>query len=74
MGKYLIKIPLNKVLNPIWKNHEWNDMEKGISKPLPLSPIPVISGNAISSIITEATGQGSSKTTNNLWKRTENEK
>lgn len=74
MGKYLIKIPLNKVLNPIWKNYEWNDMEKGISKPLPLSPIHGISGNAISSIITEATGQSSSKTTNNLWKRTENEK
>jgi filamentous hemagglutinin len=55
MGKYLIKIPLNKVLNPIWKNYEWNDIEMGISKPLPLSPIPVISGNAISSIITEAT-------------------
>lgn len=56
------------------ENYEWVNLEIGISKPLPLSPIPVISGNAISSIITEATGQGSSKTTNNLWKRTENEK
>ncbi|EPH3060639.1 hemagglutinin repeat-containing protein [Klebsiella aerogenes] len=73
IGK-VAKISLDKWVNPAWKNYEWVNLEMGISKPLPLSPIPVISGNAISSIITEATGQGSSKTTNNLWKRTENEK
>jgi len=59
-------ISLDKWVNPAWKNYEWVDMDMGISKPLPLSPIPVISGNAISSIITEATGQGGSKATNSL--------
>lgn len=49
-----------------WKNYEWVNMGMGVSKPLPLSPIPGTSGNAISSIITETTGQGGSKTTNNL--------
>lgn len=49
-------------------------MDMGISKPLPLSPIPGISGNAISSIITEATGQGGSKATNSLQLANENEK
>ncbi len=73
IGK-VAKISLDKWVNPAWKNYEWVNLEMGISKPLPLSPIPGISGNAISSIITEATGQGGSKTTNNLWKRTENEK
>ncbi|XFT40675.1 adhesin [Klebsiella pneumoniae] len=73
IGK-VAKISLDKWVNPAWKNYEWVNLEMGISKPLPLSPVPGISGNAISSIITEATGQGSSKTTNNLWKRTENEK
>jgi filamentous hemagglutinin len=49
-------------------------MDMRISKPLPLSPIPGISGNAISLIITEATGQGGSKATNSLQLRNENEK
>ncbi|MBA6177167.1 filamentous hemagglutinin, partial [Klebsiella variicola] len=64
IGK-VAKNSLDKWINPAWKNYEWVNLEIGVSKSLPLSPIPVISGNAISSIITEATGQGSSKTTNN---------
>ncbi|MGA9618602.1 MAG: adhesin [Serratia proteamaculans] len=68
------KISLDKWVNPAWKNYEWVDMGMGISKPLPLSPIPGISGNGISSIITEATGQGGSKATNSLQSGTENEK
>ncbi|MCT4706363.1 VENN motif pre-toxin domain-containing protein [Enterobacteriaceae bacterium H16N7] len=67
-------ISLDKWANPAWKNYEWVDMGMGISKPLPLSPIPGISGNAISSIITEATGQGGSKAVNNVQRGTKNEK
>ena len=67
-------ISLDKWVNPAWKNYEWVDMDMRISKPLPLSPIPGISGNAISSIITEATGQGGSKATNSLQLGNENEK
>jgi filamentous hemagglutinin len=67
-------ISLDKWVNPTWKNYEWVNMGMGISKPLPLSPIPGISGNAISSIVTEATGQGGSKATNNLQRRAESGK
>ena len=65
---------LDKWVNPKWKTYEWVDMGMGLSKPFPLSPIPGISGSAVSSIITEATGQSGSKTTNNLQWGTENER
>ncbi|HHR1123804.1 TPA: VENN motif pre-toxin domain-containing protein, partial [Klebsiella pneumoniae] len=61
MGKYLIKTPLNKVLNPIWKNYEWIDMGMGISKPMQLSPLPGISGNSGAALATEMGSQGGSK-------------
>ncbi|MFJ5855588.1 hemagglutinin repeat-containing protein [Enterobacter cancerogenus] len=67
-------ISLDKWVNPAWKNYEWTDMGMGISKPLPLSPIPGITGNSISTLITESIGQGGSKTMNNLQWSTENEK
>lgn len=40
MGKYLIEMPLNKVLNPTWKNYEWVDVGMGISKPLQFDARP----------------------------------
>ncbi len=61
MGKYLIKTPLNKVLNPTWKNYEWVDMGMGISKPMQLSPLPGISGNSGAALATEMGSQGGSK-------------
>ena len=65
---------LDKWINPAWKNYEWVNMGMGISKPLPLSPIPGISGSAVSSFVTEGTGQGGSKTINNLQRKAINEK
>lgn len=61
MGKYLIKSPLNKVLNPTWKNYEWVDMGMGISKPIQLNPIPGISGNSGAALATETGSQGGAK-------------
>lgn len=46
---------LDKVLNPNWKNWEWVDVGMGISKPMPLNPLPGITGNAIGSGATEFT-------------------
>ncbi|MDU4092037.1 MAG: adhesin [Pantoea sp.] len=44
---------LDKVLNPNWKNWEWVDVGMGISKPLPLDPVPGTLGNALGSVATE---------------------
>ncbi len=52
VGK-LIQGPMNSVINPNWKNYEWVDIGLGISKPLPLNPLPSISGNIGSSIGSE---------------------
>lgn len=49
-------------------------MGMGISKSLPLSAIPGITGNSISTLFTESIAQGGSKTMNNLQWSTENEK
>jgi hypothetical protein len=49
VGK-VIQGPLEKVINPGWKNWEWLDVGMGISKPLPLNPAPGIAGNIGSSI------------------------
>ncbi|GAB2945714.1 hypothetical protein [Hafnia psychrotolerans] len=46
---------LDKVLNPKWKNWEWVDLGMGISKPMPLDPLPGITGNVIGSGATEFT-------------------
>ena len=43
------------VINPNWKNWEWVDIGIGISKPLPLDPLPGIAGNVIGSGATEFT-------------------
>ncbi|SPZ32725.1 Possible hemagglutinin (DUF638) [Raoultella planticola] len=55
VGK-VIQGPLEKVINPNWKNWEWTDVGMGISKPLPLNPTPGIAGNIGSSIGSEGSG------------------
>lgn len=54
VGK-LVELPLDKVLNPMkpWKDWIWVDVGMGISKPLPLDPLPGMVGNAGSSLTTE---------------------
>ncbi|CNH23222.1 adhesin [Yersinia aldovae] len=49
----LVEIPIGKALNPNWKNWEWTDVGMGVSKPLPLSPLPSMAGNAGASGVTE---------------------
>ncbi|KXL84597.1 adhesin [Escherichia coli] len=55
VGK-IIQRPLENVINPGWKNWEWIDIGKGVSKPLPLNPAPEISGNIGSSVGSEGAG------------------
>ncbi|HAK1939167.1 TPA: filamentous hemagglutinin, partial [Salmonella enterica] len=55
VGK-IIQGPLEKVINPNWKNWEWTDIGMGISKPLPLNSVPGIAGNIGSSIGSEGSG------------------
>ncbi|WP_242462111.1 VENN motif pre-toxin domain-containing protein, partial [Erwinia rhapontici] len=69
MGKYLIETPLNKVLNPNWKNWEWTDMGMGISGPLLPSNVPGISGNAGAAAATEGGSQGGPKIVDYLKKK-----
>ena len=44
---------LDKVLNPKWKSYEWIDIGMGISKPMPVSPVPGMAGNIADSVTTE---------------------
>ncbi|MEY8772367.1 hypothetical protein AB6T85_18335 [Erwinia sp. ACCC 02193] len=53
VGK-VIQGPLEKLINPNWKNWKWVEIGMGASKPLPLSPVPGIAGNVGSSIGSEA--------------------
>lgn len=57
----VLKGPLDKVINPNWKNWKWVDVGMWVSKPMPLDPLPAIIGNIISSGSTEGLGQGGSK-------------
>ena len=56
-GGKIIQGPLEKVINPNWKNWEWIEVGMGISKPLPLSPSPAITGNIGASAISETGGK-----------------
>ncbi|HBV9248026.1 TPA: filamentous hemagglutinin N-terminal domain-containing protein, partial [Klebsiella aerogenes] len=51
----LVELPFDKVLNPMkpWKDWIWTDVGMGISKPLPINPVPGIAGNAAGSAVTE---------------------
>ncbi|WP_265910032.1 hypothetical protein, partial [Erwinia billingiae] len=53
VGK-VIQGPLEKVINPNWKSWEWVEVGMGVSKALPLSPVPGIAGNIGSSVGSEA--------------------
>ncbi|WP_313656383.1 VENN motif pre-toxin domain-containing protein, partial [Pantoea sp.] len=54
VGK-VVQGQFDKMLNPNWKNWEWVDMGIGISKPMPLDPLPGITGNIVGSGATEFT-------------------
>lgn len=69
MGKYLIEMPLNKVLNPTWKNYEWVDMGMGISKPLQFDARPSTWGAISGSAASEATSQGGPKVEDAITKK-----
>lgn len=69
MGKYLIEAPLNKVLNPNWKNYEWVDMGMGISQPLPFDVRPGTWGTIAGSATTEGVSQGGSKAADQIKKK-----
>ena len=51
----LVELPFDKVLNPMkpWKDWIWTDVGMGISKPLPINPVPGMAGNASGSAATE---------------------
>ncbi len=51
----LVELPLDKILNPMkpWKDWIWVDVGMGISKPLPVNPVPGIAGNITGSVTTE---------------------
>ncbi len=54
IGK-MVDLPLVKVLDPMmpWKDWIWVDFRMGISKPLPVNPVPGMAGNTIGSVGTE---------------------
>lgn len=63
LGK-VIQGPMDKLINPNWKNWEWVDVGMGISKPLPLHPAPGVAGNIFGSGATEVTNDKISKEIN----------
>lgn len=54
---------LEKIFNPMkpWKDWLWTDVGMGISKPLPVDPLPGVAGNITSSVTTEATNDQAGK-------------
>ncbi|XBS69610.1 hypothetical protein ABK905_25320 [Acerihabitans sp. KWT182] len=57
----IIQKPLEKIINPIWKNYEWVDVGIGVSKPLPLNPSPGIAGNITDSLTSETINSKTTK-------------
>lgn len=57
----LLQGPLDKLVNPNWKNWEWVDVGMGISKPLPLDPLPGVAGNIFGSGTTELSNDQAGK-------------
>ena len=59
----LVELPFDKVLNPMkpWKDWIWTDVGMGISKPLPINPVPGMAGNASGSAATEILNDQASK-------------
>lgn len=62
---------LDKFLNPMkpWKDWIWLDVGMGISKPLPVNPVPGIAGNASGSAATEILNDQLGKTVNSNGKK-----
>ncbi|WP_233431339.1 hypothetical protein, partial [Klebsiella variicola] len=60
----LIELPMDKIYNPMkpWKDWIWTDVGMGISKPLPINPVPGIAGNASGSAVTEILNDQAGKT------------
>jgi len=60
----LVELPFDKVLNPMkpWNDWIWTDVGMGISKPLPINPVPGIAGNASGSAVTEILNDQAGKT------------
>ena len=60
----LVELPFDKVLNPMkpWKDWIWTDVGMGISKPLPINPVPGIAGNTAGSAVTEILNDQAGKT------------
>ncbi|WP_306821581.1 VENN motif pre-toxin domain-containing protein [Klebsiella variicola] len=61
----LVELPFDKVLNPMkpWKDWIWTDVGMGISKPLPINPVPGVAGNITGSVTTEYGNDQAGKTT-----------
>ncbi|WP_319002060.1 hemagglutinin repeat-containing protein [Edwardsiella piscicida] len=51
----LVELPFDKTLNPMkpWKDWIWTGVGFGISKPLPINPVPGVAGNITGSVTTE---------------------
>ncbi|WP_448099703.1 hypothetical protein, partial [Klebsiella pneumoniae] len=65
----LIELPMDKIYNPMkpWKDWMWTDVGMGISKPLPINPLPGTFGNGGASLATEViNGQAGKVDTNKL--------
>ncbi|WP_447337329.1 two-partner secretion domain-containing protein [Klebsiella variicola] len=60
----LIELPMDKIYYPMkpWKDWIWTDVGMGISKPLPINPVPGIAGNASGSAVTEILNDQAGKT------------
>ncbi|MEC3939508.1 hypothetical protein VOF76_25750, partial [Leclercia adecarboxylata] len=55
---------LDKFINPNWKNWEWVDMGRGVSKPMQLDPLPGVISNMGGSASTEYINDRLGKSTN----------
>ncbi len=60
----LLQGQLDKFINPNWKNWEWVDMGRGVSKPMQLDPLPGVISNMGGSASTEYINDRLGKSTN----------
>ncbi|WP_233432883.1 adhesin [Rahnella victoriana] len=51
----LVELPFDRALNPMkpWKDWIWTDVGMGVSKPLPINPLPGVTGNIFGTGTTE---------------------
>ncbi|WP_192937797.1 hemagglutinin repeat-containing protein, partial [Klebsiella aerogenes] len=63
----LIELPMDKIYNPMkpWKDWMWTDVGMGISKPLPINPLPGTFGNGGASLATEVINSQAGKVDTN---------